>query len=127
MERAGMRTRSAICLALFAVAYAVPAHGDAYPKLDVAPLCHGIVAQSDLQEGLQSVTFEQCMKDEQDDRNEMIKEWSTFSAADKRHCIAEATMGGESSYTDLITCLEMARDVRNLPKPVPSSNQNAGQ
>lgn len=123
-----MRTRSTICLAFFAVAaYAVPAHGDAYPKLDVAPLCHGIVAQSDLQEGLQSVTFDQCMKAEQDDRNEMIKEWSTFSASDKSHCIAEATMGGESSYTDLITCLEMARDVRNLPKPVPSSSQKAEQ
>lgn len=122
-----MRTHSTIYLAFFVMAYIVPAHGDAYPKLDVAPLCHGIVAQSDLQEGLQSVTFEQCMRDEQDDRNEMIKEWSTFSANDKKHCIAEATMGGESSYTDLITCLEMARDVRNLPKPVRSSNQKAGQ
>jgi len=26
----------------------------------------------------------------------------------------EATMGGESSYTELLTCLEMARDVRAL-------------
>jgi hypothetical protein len=118
-----MRPRSTVCFALCAIAYAAPAHGDAYPKLDVAPLCHGIVAQSDLQEGLQSVTFDQCMKDEQDDRNQMIKEWSTFSADDKRHCIAEATMGGQSSYTDLITCLEMARDVRALPKSAPSSSQ----
>jgi hypothetical protein len=122
-----MRIRSTICLAFFAVGCALPAHGDVYPKLDVAPLCHGIVAQSDLQEGLQSVTFDQCMKDEQDDRNEMIKEWSTFSASDKRHCIAEATMGGESSYTDLVTCLEMARDVRTLPKAVPPSSEKAQQ
>jgi hypothetical protein len=54
------------------------------------------------------------MKAEQTDRESMIKEWSTFSASDKQHCIAEATMGGDSSYTDLITCLEMARDVRTL-------------
>jgi hypothetical protein len=120
-----MRTHSAICLAFSAILYVGPAHGDAYPKLDTAPLCHGIVAQSDLQEGLQSVTFDQCMKDEQDDRNEMIKEWSTFSADDKSHCIAEATMGGESSYTDLVTCLEMARDVRNLSKSEPPSGQKA--
>ena len=44
----------------------------------------------------------------------MKNEWSTFSASDKKHCIAEATMGGESSYTELVTCLEMARDVRKL-------------
>ncbi len=44
----------------------------------------------------------------------MIQEWSTFSASDRKHCIAEATMGGELSYTELVTCLEMARDVRKL-------------
>jgi hypothetical protein len=27
----------------------------------------------------------------------MIQEWPTFSASDSKHCIAEATMGGESS------------------------------
>jgi len=54
------------------------------------------------------------MKAEQQDRETMIKEWSSFSAADKTHCINEAKMGGESSYTDLVSCLEMARDVRNL-------------
>ena len=44
----------------------------------------------------------------------MKKEWSTFSAGNRKHCVAEATMGGEFSYTDLVTCLEMARDVLKL-------------
>jgi len=57
------------------------------------------------------------MKDEQADRETMKQEWSTFSAADKKGCIAEATMGGDSSYTDLVTCLEMARDVRKMKQP----------
>jgi hypothetical protein len=87
-------------------------HADQYPTLNVAPLCHGITDQSDLQEGFRDVTFDQCMKAEQEDRQTMIKEWSNFSASDKTHCVAEVTMGGESSYTELITCLEMARDVR---------------
>jgi hypothetical protein len=56
------------------------------------------------------------MKAEQDTREQMIKGWSAFTADDKRHCVAEATMGGESSYTELLTCLEMARDVRQLHK-----------
>ena len=58
-----------------------------------------------------SVSLKQCLDAEQDDRETMKKEWSTFSAEDKKRCIAEVTMGGESSYTDLLTCLEMARDV----------------
>lgn len=60
------------------------------------------------------MTFDECIKAEQEDREAMIKEWSTFLAEERTHCIAEATAGGESSYTDLITCLEMARDVRLL-------------
>ena len=96
------------------------ARSDQYPVLNVAPLCHGIVGQSSLQEGLGSVTFDECMKAEQADRETMIKEWSTFLSDDKTHCVKEATLGGSSSYTDLITCLEMARDVRQL------KNETAG-
>jgi len=91
-----------------------PTRSDEYPNLNVVPLCHGIVDQSSLEEGLPSVTFDDCVKAEQADRETMIKEWSTFSSGDRTHCIAEATMGGSSSYTELITCLEMARDVRKI-------------
>jgi hypothetical protein len=45
------------------------------------------------------------------------KEWSTFSTDDKKHCVVESQMGGEASYTELMTCLEMARDVRTLRSP----------
>src|SRR5262249_3831793 len=84
------------------------------PVLNVAPLCHALTDRSSLQLGIRNVSFDDCMKDEQNDRQTMINEWSTFSADDRRHCVSEATMGGESSYTDLLTCLEMARDVRKL-------------
>ena len=94
----------------------LPARSDEYPTLDVKPLCRGLTSQTSLQEGLRSMSFDECLKAEQADRDTMIKEWSSFSADDKRHCIAEATMGGSSSYTDLLTCLEMARDVRALHK-----------
>jgi hypothetical protein len=102
------------------------ARTDQYPKLNVAPVCHGITEQSDLQEGFRDVTFDQCMKAEQEDRDAMIKEWSNFSAAERAHCIAEVTMGGESSYTELITCLEMARDVRLLKQPSQSDQSTEG-
>ncbi len=35
-------------------------------------------------------------------------------AADKTACTNELRMGGDSSYTELLTCLEMARDVRTM-------------
>jgi hypothetical protein len=54
------------------------------------------------------------MESEQGVREELKKAWSSFSAADKRHCVELAKTGGESSNTELLTCLEMARDVRVL-------------
>src|SRR5262249_61846329 len=47
-------------------------------------------------------------------REQLKNEWSTFTTADKSHCVTLAKTGGESSYTELITCMEMARDVRAL-------------
>ena len=63
--------------------------------------------------GLQT-TFEQCVQSEQDVREQLKKAWSSFSAADKQHCVTLAKTGGESSNTELLTCLEMARDVRTI-------------
>jgi len=36
-------------------------------------------------------------------------------AADRTLCTQTATMGGTASYVELITCLEMRRDVAKLP------------
>jgi hypothetical protein len=106
---------------------ASPTRSEEYPTLNVAPICRGVTNQSDLQEGLPNVSFDQCIQAEQVDRDTMIKEWSTFSGDDKRHCIAEATAGGESSYTDLVTCLEIARDLRELHKQTGDQKQTSDQ
>ena len=55
-----------------------------------------------------------CLDSEQAIRDELVKQWSSFAASDKTACTNEATMGGDSSYTELLTCLEIARDVRVL-------------
>src|SRR5262249_46375136 len=91
-----------------------PARSDQYPVLNVTPVCLGIASQSSLEAGLKATSFDQCVKGEQDKREAMIREWYTFNSDDKRDCIAETTRGGESSYTVLITCLEIARDGRKM-------------
>jgi hypothetical protein len=90
------------------------ARSDDVPTLDVRPVCHGIAMQGELEAGLQQTSFQQCVQSEQAVRGEIKKEWSTFSASDKSHCVSLAKTGGESSYTELLTCMEMARDVRKL-------------
>jgi hypothetical protein len=91
------------------------ARSQALPTLDVRPVCRGIASQSadPLGAGLKT-TVEQCVNGEHDVRVQLEREWSTLSPTDKQHCVSLATTGGESSYTELLTCLEMARDVRAL-------------
>jgi hypothetical protein len=89
---------------------------DSVPTLNVEQVCKGIAQQggvsfhdTDINEEKQN-----CLDSEQAIRGELEKEWSSFAPADKVACTNESRMGGDSSYTELITCLEMARDVRQL-------------
>jgi hypothetical protein len=110
-----MRSYFAPAIAVVMIMAAIlSARSDDIPTLDVNPVCRGIASQSELEVGLQQTNFEQCVQTEQAVREQVKKEWSTFSTADKSHCVALANTGGESSYTELITCMEMARDVRSL-------------
>jgi hypothetical protein len=110
-----MRNYFAPAIAIAMIMPAIlPARSDDIPTLDVNPVCRGIASQRELEAGLQQTSFQQCVQSEQAVRDQIKKEWSGFSTADKSHCVALAKTGGESSYTELLTCMEMARDVRAL-------------
>jgi hypothetical protein len=89
---------------------------DGVPALNVEQVCEGIAQQGGVSFRDPNISVEKknCVDSEHATRDELAKQWSSFSAADKTACTNEATMGGDSSYTELLTCLEMARDVRTL-------------
>jgi hypothetical protein len=89
---------------------------DSVPTLNVEQVCEGIAQQGGVSFHDPNIAVERknCLDSEHATRDEIAKQWSSFSAADKADCTNEATMGGDSSYTELLTCLEMARDVRTL-------------
>jgi hypothetical protein len=99
------------------------ARSDEIPTLDVRPVCRGIAQQStDPSAGKKGhdEIFRGCMKSEQGAREQLKNVWLAFSPTDKQHCVAMTKTGGLPSYTELITCLEMVRDVRAL-KSAPTS------
>ncbi|MBV1698806.1 MAG: hypothetical protein KGK33_13210 [Hyphomicrobiales bacterium] len=89
---------------------------DTVPQLDVEQVCDGIAKQGGVTFRDPAIAQEKknCLQSEQSIRDELVKQWSSFSPADRMSCVNEARMGGESSYTELLTCLEMARDVRAM-------------
>ena len=95
----------------------VPTAGsDSVPQLNVEQVCEGIAKQGGVTFHDPAIAQEKknCLASEQGIRDELVRQWSNFNAADRVHCVNESVMGGESSYTELLTCLEMARDVRAM-------------
>jgi len=92
-----------------------PAQSQAMPDLNVDPVCHGIAQQAanPSEKGGPDLAFSQCVQSEQAMRQKLVNEWSTFLPTEKTNCIGEQ-MGGMASYTDLVSCLEMAKDARQL-------------
>jgi hypothetical protein len=91
------------------------AKADDVPVLDVDQVCRGIAqhAADPGERGGPDLSLEQCISSEQEIRQRLVRQLSTFAIADRTECVGEATAGGESSYTDLLTCLQIARDVIN--------------
>jgi hypothetical protein len=94
---------------LFAVA------ADAVPTLKVEPSCRA----AGIDGMITGRTSESCMNDEKSAREDLAKTWSSFSAADKSHCLSMVSTGGGPSYVELLSCLEMSRDAKLIAKGQP--------
>lgn len=103
-------------LALSVVTRAV---ADDVPELNIEPTCHGIAQQAGApsEKGGPDLAYSQCVQSEQEMKKRLVGEWPTFMESDKTNCVAEAKMAALPSYTDLVTCLEMARDARKMGAP----------
>jgi hypothetical protein len=67
------------------------------------------------------VDFDRCSRDEAVALRQLQQAWTKFAGTDKKTCVGETAIGGFVSYVELLTCLEMASDVRkdnhNAPDP----------
>ena len=84
---------------------------DQVPKLDTGRSCHSAGAAA----GMAGRDTAACERDENNARAALEKEWSQFTLSDKAHCVRLGTLGGSPSYVELLTCLEMAKQVKELP------------
>jgi hypothetical protein len=85
------------------------------PKLNIEPSCKSA--------GIEGMalgrTTQSCINDENTARDQLVKDWSTFSADDKNHCLSMVSTGGSPSYVELLSCLEMSRDAKKIAQGQP--------
>jgi len=58
-----------------------------------------------------------CLKSETAARDDLAKQWTQFPMADRARCVQLATTSKMPSYVQVLTCLEMARDARQINAP----------
>ena len=99
--------------ALLALSLGGPAFAaePAVPRLDVGPTCRPL----DASDKSIRIDTERCLKTENDAREQLVRQWADFPAADRSLCAQTATLTDMASYVDLLTCLEMKRDIAKLP------------
>ena len=91
---------------------------DPVPKLDIGRSCRSAGAAAVMATRDKAA----CERDENVARDKLEQEWSQFSPAQRTECVRLVTLGGGPSYVDLLTCLELAKQVKELPAADPNGN-----
>jgi hypothetical protein len=82
---------------------------DAPPVLNIESHCRFVATRT-----APIGDVESCLRIEEDARQQLVKSWPDFKLAEKDHCLRLSRAGVEPTYTELLTCLELQRDVRLL-------------
>ena len=104
-----------------AFATTIVAAAEKVPDLNVEASCRDAASRA-----APIGTLDACMSVERKARLQLVAEWAEFTPGEKSHCLQLSTLGGLPTYTELLTCLELARDARNLREGKASRTSGQG-
>ena len=108
-------TKLAILIAIAAISFGVQMHSaaaDDVPTYNVRKSC-----KADVQAYQGGANPAACMQDEQSARTTLVAQWTQFAPESRTRCMQMVgDPAGPQSYVELLTCLQMAKDVKSLPK-----------
>jgi hypothetical protein len=102
-------TRIAITFAGFLLAGQTALAAEQPPQINLEPTCTVAAA------GVSGRSRDACMNDEKAAHKTLNDKWKSFTVTQQRRCTDLVHMGGPPSYVELLTCLEMAEQARQIP------------
>ncbi|MGB6349964.1 MAG: hypothetical protein WBG10_08030 [Pseudolabrys sp.] len=85
---------------------------DTIPKFNVELTCRA-AAEASTNPGRGSGD---CQRDETDAQGKLQQEWAQYTSTQRADCVRFAGLDRAPSYVELLTCLEMAKQVQELPE-----------
>jgi hypothetical protein len=95
--------------------------GSPPPTLQVGPSCEA-AGQGSVVLGRDKKA---CLADETTAQDTLKQNWSKYAASDKSDCVGMVKTGGPASYVELLSCVEILRDARNIRNADALESDNA--
>jgi hypothetical protein len=96
---------------------------DGPPKLDVTLTC-AAAAQYSISAGRDK---EACLGDETTAQTTLAQNWAKYNADDKNQCVGTVKTGGPPSYVELLSCIEILRDAKQIREEDPILRDQSAQ
>jgi hypothetical protein len=107
--------RAFLLFAALPLLFTAPAFGRA-PELDVTALCKARAADAKTLKSSPEQSIADCVHDEETQKQRLNTVWASTSAPIRNLCQSDARALGTTSYLDLLTCIQMAEDLKSYPK-----------
>ena len=107
-----------LSLAMLGAQPLIPA-SDRVPTFNVEATCNGSAAADKAMGLALPQSTADCMRDEMDARQQLTTLWQSNPGPVRERCEGEAVAGGNESYVDLLTCLQMTDVANSLSTAAP--------
>ena len=128
MKRASSFAVSSLAMSLLAVPLLPVSPGMAasagVPDLNVQAICKTRDANAKLFHSTTGQSIDECVHDEDAARQQLGVLWTTVALPIRNRCQSEARALGTTSYLDLVTCMQMAEDLKEDIKTTPKTRSD---
>jgi hypothetical protein len=89
------------------------------PRFDVQKTCTNEAKQDPVDQ----YPVQACVSQEAQARAKIEKQWASFAPNSRSLCVQETNIGGDPSYIEVLTCLEMYQDAASPQPTAPRGGQ----
>jgi hypothetical protein len=104
--------RTSILFAVLILLFTAPAFGGE-PEIDIKAVCKARLADVKSLEGTPDQSDEDCARDEEAAKEQLGIIWASTSVSIRNQCQSDARSLGTVSYLDLLSCLQIAGDLKS--------------
>jgi hypothetical protein len=106
--------RSSVLFAVLLTLFAPPTFGGE-PEINVKAVCKARSADAKKLQVSPDQTEEDCVRDEETAKHQLGTLWASISVSIRNQCQSDARSLGTMGYLDLLTCMQIAEDLRSFP------------